>query len=178
MILSHPEAHRHSYLALHRLVLSLDPVLRTTLCHSISMATACLLVCRWSEAIPLRPAFRSHYYFTWSCEGAFPTPNESPWTWIAYDQTDEMSGADVSGSLATERSRIFLTTVRNVVVSLVVDFPWDVSLERPLCSVSQDGILAAPSGWPSCMSFFPNWRPLVSNRGVPRAFLFSLLSFL
>lgn len=51
-----------------------------------------------------------------------PFYNESPWTRITLTtELITMSGADVVGLPATDRSRISLTTVRNVVVSLVVD---------------------------------------------------------
>lgn len=50
-----------------------------------------------------------------------PSYNESPWTRITLTtELVTMSGADVVVLAATDRSRISLITVRNVVVNLVV----------------------------------------------------------
>jgi hypothetical protein len=77
---------------------------------NINTATICLVACSTNEAILLKHAYELE-------RGAHPSRNESPWTRrSAYDLTDDDEWSGRCFYLATERSRIFFTTVRNAIV--------------------------------------------------------------
>jgi hypothetical protein len=105
--------------------------------------------------------------------------NESPLdTKYAYDQTDWTSGAEVSDTSGTERSRIFFITVRNVVVGqplpflrrLLRDVVFVASPGRPFCCISTLVF--------SCISLSSFMGANWAHHGVGRTSLFfGLFSF-